>query len=150
MKKTNQNFVEVTQVVPTYRIDNINVYRVVKYLFSPGLKTCSNVVLQSSSGSSVIEFNKGFTFSSTLPMHNDSIDDDSVYELFANKGFDEEATIDEFHFWGIDKVYYTPYCGKVLGIDEFLSRVKEYIFDQNESYYFASLEDKNCIFKKWV
>ena len=104
------------------------------------------MILQTSFGFCIIKDDKDLTTSSTPILHNDTIDDDFVYELFANYDFHEEPTIDELQFWGIDKVYYAPYCNKVLGIKEFLSRIKEHFVDKNRSYFDVSFDDKNCIF----
>ena len=142
----NFNYIEVTPVVPTYCVDGIEVERVVKCLFDPEKETCSKMILQTSFGFCIIKDDKDLTTSSTPLLQNDTIDDDFVYELFANYDFDEEPTIDELQFWGIDKVYYAPYCNKVLGIKEFLSRVKKHFVDKNRSYFDVSFDDKNCIF----
>ena len=148
MKKETKkiNFIEVTPVIPTYSIDEIDVDRVVKYLLDPKEGTCSKVVLQFASGDCVIKDAKHLTISSTLPQHEDTIDDNFVYLLFENSDFDEDSTIDQLHFWGIEKVFRFGHCDRVLDIEEFLKRVKVHFVDQDEDYSDASFDEKARIF----
>ena len=148
MKKSIQNFVEVTPVIPTYCIQGRVVEMVVKRLFVPGESSCSKVVVQDSNGFCYIEDdNDELAGGSTLPKHEDTIDDNFVYQLFENSDFDEEATIDEFRFWGIEKVFRFGHCDRVLGIAEFLSRVKEHFVFQDKYYSDEPTEDKDSIFE---
>ena len=140
------NFIEVAPVIPTYSIDEIDVDRVVKFLLDPKEGTCYKVVLQSSFGACVIEDAKHLTISSTLPKHEDTVRDYIVNQVFENSVFDEEFTIEQFRFWGIEKVYLAGHCDRVLDIEEFLNRVKVHFVDKDKDYSVASFEDKARIF----
>ena len=104
------------------------------------------MVLQFSSGGCVIEDAKHLTISSTLPKHEDTVRDYIVNQVFENSVFDEEFTIEQFRFWGIEKVYLAGHCDRVLDIEEFLNRVKVHFVDKDKDYSVASFEDKARIF----
>ena len=120
---------------------------VVKRLFVPGDRSCSKVVVQDRNGFCYIEDdNDVLAGGSTLPQHGDTIVDYFVYQLFENSDFDEEATIEEFRFWGIDKVFRFGHCHRVLDIEEFLNRVKVHFIDKDKDYSDASFDEKARIF----
>ena len=77
-----------------------------------------------------------------LPLGNPFLKEDENYD----SDFDEEATIDQFRYWGIDKVYFAGHCNRVLDIEEFLNRVKVHFVDQDEDYSDASFDEKARIF----
>ena len=150
MANNNTNYVEVTPAAPAYVIDKDNhLARVVKYLIDISDCEQTMVVLQSFKGIA-IEHTVNFHVDggTSIPARNDTVWDVFVYDLFCRLDFDKESTINELNYWGIDKVYYHPYNCKVLGIVEFLDRVKENFVDKGKLYYDASDEDKQCIFKK--
>ncbi len=149
MKKETKksNFIEVTPVIPTYCIQGRVVEMVVKRLLVPGERSCSKVVVQDRNGFCYIEDdNDELAGGSTLPQHEDTINDNFVYLLFENSDFDEDSTIDQLRFWGIEKVFRFGHCDRVLDIEEFLKRVKVQFVDQDEDYSDASFDEKARIF----
>ncbi len=150
-KNTNTYYIEVIPAAPTYVVvdGDCLVQRIVNYLFD--FQNCEQtmVVLQSLKGiATEYAVNVRYLGGTVLPTCNDTISDVFVYQLFQRLGFDKEKTIIELQYWGIDKVYYNPYNGKVLGIVEFLDRVKENFVDKGKDFLNALYEDMKCIYEK--
>ncbi len=149
MAKKISNYVEVTPAVPVYVIDeNHHLARVLKYLIDISDSSLIKIVYEEFQGKKIDVTPNHLWQCMVIPSSNDTISDVFVYELFNFLGLDKESTINEFKCWGIDKVYSSPYNGKVLGIGEFIDRVKEHFVDKDKLYCDASDEDKQCIFEE--
>ncbi len=84
---------------------------------------------------------------STLPFHSDTVADNPVYDLFNAVDFNREATLSEFHKWGITKVYLAPFYDKVISMEDFLDGVSKHFVGKDKDYYTASSDEKMVIFK---
>lgn len=59
----------------------------------------------------------------TLPSAHDTIPDFNAYISLWHNNFDVEKTIQQFHAWGLTKVYMVESPDRDMNIDVFLSRV---------------------------
>lgn len=143
----NNNFMVVEPVAPTYLVSDVNVAKIVKFLFDPEQRAPIKYVIQDASGCCLNEEDEDAMPFSTLPLHSDTVADNPVYDLFAAVDFDREATLLEFKAWGINKVYLAPFYDKVISMEDFLDGVSKHFVGKGKDYYTASSNEKEIIFK---
>ena len=136
---------EVEQVVPTYLVSDVNVAKIVKFLFDPEQSFPIKYVIQDVSGMCLIEEDKGVQPFSPLPLHADTVAENAVYDMFDAFDYNREDTLLESKAWGFTKVYL--YYDKVIPMEDFLDGVLEHFVNKDKDYREASLEEKEIIFK---
>ena len=139
-------FFVVEPVVPTYCVRDVNVAKVVKFLFEEKQNIIKKRVIQYVSGLCENTSERKVIFS-TLPLHADTVADEAVYALFETREFNREATLREFQVWGINKVYLFPFYDRVIPMEDFLDGVKKHFVDKGKEYAPASSDEKMVIFQ---
>lgn len=145
--KKNNNYLVVEPVAPTYLVSDVNVAKIVKFLFDPEQRAPIKYVIQDGSGLCLMEEDKNAMPFSPLPLHADTVADDAVYNAFMAMDYNREATLREFKAWGIDKVYLAPFYDKVIPMEDFLDGVIEHFVNKGKEYFTTSSDEKEVIFK---
>ena len=143
--KKNYNYLEVEPVAPTYLVSDVNVAKIVKFLFDPEQKNPIKYVTQDISGLCLIEEDNGVQPFSPLPLHADTVADDAVYNAFMAMNYNREDTLLEFKAWGFTKVYL--YYDWVIPMEDFLDGVIEHFVNKGKEYFTTSSDEKEVIFK---
>ena len=141
------NYLVVEPTVPTYLVSDINVAKIVKFLFDPEQRAPIKYVIQDGSGLCLMEEDKNAMPFSALPLHADTVADNAVYEEFTAVNCDRKDTLREFHKWGITKVYLAPFCDKAISMEDFLDGVLKQFVHKGKDYFTASSKEKKVIFR---
>ena len=142
----NNNLVVVEPSMPTYLLDDVQVVKVVKFVFDPVSSSCDMLVTQSISGICLMTGNDNRTQFSALPLYPDTVADYVVYEFFATVDYDFNATIRDFEAWGITKVYLAPFYNQAIPMLNFLDGVLKHFVTKDKNYLAASPKEKKDIF----
>lgn len=148
-KKDNfGKYMQIKPTLPTYHIEEGGLAKVISYWVNEdGDK--KKVVFQTADGCCLTEdVTRGFMDFSPLPLHSDTISDDSACEVFSACYEDLERTEIELSNWGITKVYLDPYSNKVTDVHSFLEKVSTMFKDKSLGYFSASLEERAVIFEQ--
>lgn len=101
-----RNCIEVVPSLPTYHIEDIEVTRVLKYLFSPDSTRHEKMIVEYSMGFCEIIDSVNYCANfSCLPYAPDTMSAYEVLGLFVNCCFDIDLTERQLAIWGIKKVY---------------------------------------------
>ena len=143
------SFLVVEPVVPTYCISDVNVAKVVKFLFAENRNNLERYVIQyvSSLCENLSSSERNVLLFTTLPLHSDTVVDEAVYTLFKAVKFNREDTLYEFKAWGITKVYLAPFYDKVISMEDFIDGVQKHFVGKGKEYAPASSDEKMVIFQ---
>ena len=143
----NNNFMVVEPVAPTYLVSDVNVAKIVKFLFEPEQRAPIKYVIQDVSGLCLIEEDEDAMPFSTLPSQADTVADNAVYDVFEAQDYNPVDTLREFKAWGINKVYLAPFYDRTISMEDFLDGVQKHFVNKGKNYRSASSNEKEIIFK---
>jgi len=135
-RKKDVSYIEVEPFLPTYHMEDIEIGRVLKYLFDPDSSIPKKMVIQYRMGvSHLIDFNpRDVDDFSSVCNHPDTVDWWHLIRYLYNCDMDIDFTIRNLKFWGITKTSFGFRSDKVIDIKTLFEAFVKQDFDIGDPF----------------